>query len=715
MIRVLFISVILFVVQQSAFATHIVGGEITYKCLGNDNYEIKLSVYRDCFNGVPQFDDFAALGIMGADFQLVMWDSLEWNKLDDTLTIYLNNPCLTQPPDICVHRTTYTTTAYLPPSPGGYYLVYQRCCRNQLIRNIPNPEDVGITIITPLNDLAIAECNNSAVFNNWPPLAICVHEPVDFDHSASDPDGDSLYYYLCTPLDGADPAIPMPHPPNEGPYIDVVWESPYDLNNLLGGDPLKIDPNTGFMTGIPNTIGNFVVGVCVDEYRDGELISTTKRDFQYNVADCGVPVAAYQSPEVLCDSLTVKFSNKTQLNSLGISNWYFDWGHDNSLFSTEYSPVFTYPDTGLYQVALIVNPGYSCSDTVIQEVYLTVTAITADMEITLKACDSSGITVRCVSKSTDLQFGVNDVSWSISGPGGFTYNSTLPKPEFKVTAAGTYSVHLAATSANGCTDEFTETFEIPFTPNQNLKDSISICGGESIGLYPDASPDLHYEWSPSPDITDLTVANPVVSPVNSTTYQVKITKDGLPCEWYREVEVTVLPSGALSASASPVTILPGESSQLNAVFPVTATYNWTPPGSLSNSTIVNPVATPTVTTDYTVVATATSGCNQEATVRVIVLAPECDEPFMFFPTAFSPNGDGENETLKMEGRYATEVYWMIYNRWGEKVFESFSIDSFWDGTYQGKAQPVETYGYYYRIVCLDGTVKEKRGNVTLIR
>jgi len=100
---------------------------------------------------------------------------------------------------------------------------------------------------------------------------------------------------------------------------------------------------------------------------------------------------------------------------------------------------------------------------------------------------------------------------------------------------------------------------------------------------------------------------------------------------------------------------------------------------------------------------------------VVVLSPICGEPYVFFPTGFSPNGDGENEVLKMEGRFATEVYWMIFNRFGEKVFESDSLELSWDGTYKGVPQPPETYGYYYRIVCADGAVSEKKGNVTLLR
>ena len=698
-----------------ATATHIVGGEITYTCLGGNNYEVKLSVYRDCFNGVPPFDDPASLGIFDSNFNLLQAIDLQWNTQDDTLLIYLNNPCLTRPPDICVHRTTYTTTVELVPRPGGYRLVYQRCCRNKLIRNIPFPEDVGITIISEITEKSIQECNSSAVYNNWPPLAICVHEPVDFDHSATDPDGDSLVYRLCTPLSGASSIDPMPQPPYPGPYQEVTWQPPYDLTNLLGGTPLTINPSTGFMTGIPNLVGNFVVGVCVDEYRDDVVISTTRRDFQYNVADCGVPVAAYTAPVRQCDSLEVNFVNQTELNDLGISNWYFDWGGNLSLFSDEYSPTFTYPDTGLYQVALIVNPGYSCSDTIVQDVWITQTIANADMDISVVKCDENGVTLGLTDQSIDTQYGIDYINWFVSGPNMFTVSSSEPNFKVNLSAPGDYTVLLMATGGNGCEDEAQYTFNVPFPPGEIINDTYSICAGDSIPLSPNVDLSLEYQWEPSADILNTTNPNPIVSPSVNTNYTVKIKQPNSPCEWVRHVAVQVLSSGQLAASATPTSLIPGQSSQLLASFPGNVTYSWSPPNTLSDPNIPNPVATPTVTTDYTVVASSTSGCTQEVTVRVVVLAPFCDEPYLFFPTGFSPNGDNENDLLKFESRYVDEVYWMIYNRWGEKVFEAFNLNDTWDGTHNGQAQPAETYGYYYRARCLDGSVKTQKGNVTLIR
>ncbi|MBN8677080.1 MAG: gliding motility-associated C-terminal domain-containing protein [Chitinophagales bacterium] len=551
MIRYLCLFILSLAGLSSLRATHIVGGEITYKCLGNNNYEITLTVYRDCYNGQPWFDNPARVGVYekGSDSVLVRNLALPYNAFsNDTLPIVLNNPCLTVPPDVCVHKATYKTTVNLPFNPKGYILVYQRCCRNKLIRNLPDPLNTGISFVAEISAQSQQECNNAATFINWPPVAICIHQPIDFDHAATDPDGDSLSYRLCTPFNGPDSLLPLPSPPLAPPYPELIWQDPpYNLLNLLGGDPLKIDPYTGFMTGVPNTIGNFVVGVCVDEYRDGELLSTTRRDFQYNVADCGQPNAAFFLPEILCDTLNVKFTNKS--TNTDTYTWYFDWENHPDWRSTDFSPMFTYPDTGSYTIALIAAPGLPCADTFFQVIQL--------------------------------------------------------------------------------------------------------------------------------------------------------------------VETDAM----LSVSADPEEIMSGDTSQLLANLPGAVSYNWVVNNTLSALTIADPLAFPPETSTYTVTALLPNGCRKTGSVTVRVPPPICAEPLIFFPTGFSPNGDGENDVLQMESSLViTKVYWAVYNRWGERIFEADSLDDFWDGMYKGQPQPAETYGFFLRVQCEEGQPEFiKKGNVTLLR
>jgi gliding motility-associated-like protein len=85
------------------------------------------------------------------------------------------------------------------------------------------------------------------------------------------------------------------------------------------------------------------------------------------------------------------------------------------------------------------------------------------------------------------------------------------------------------------------------------------------------------------------------------------------------------------------------------------------------------------------------------------------------PTAFSPNGDGKNDILFVRGAGVQSMNLKIYNRWGQLVFESNSLDVGWDGTYKGKKQEMEAYAYVLNVTFTDETTLYKRGNVTLLR
>ncbi|MCS7036634.1 MAG: gliding motility-associated C-terminal domain-containing protein [Saprospiraceae bacterium] len=697
--------------QMPAWATHIVGGEITYRCLGNDQYEINLTVYRDCFNGVPWFDNPASIGVYDAQWNLVRNLFVSWNPAaHDTLPVALDNPCLVVPPNVCVHRSTYRAITTLPFRPGGYTLVYQRCCRNKLIRNLPNPLNTGISIIATLSEATLLQCNNSAVFNKWPPVAICVNEPINFDHSATDRDGDSLVYRLCTPLNGPDSLNPQPSPPLKGPYPEVVWLPPYNLGNVLGGDPLAIHPATGFMTGIPNTIGNFVVGVCVDEYRNGALISTTRRDFQYNVAECGYPTAAFAEVGGACENEVVRFINQSNFPSV---RWYFDWPNDLTKTTTVYSPTYQFPDTGTYTIALIVGPGLPCADTAFQTIRVGAFSIDAAMKVEFPQCNNDGLVIRATDQSKDTLYGVRSWSWQLTGAGGFSLQSSAQNPTFVVKRPGNYQLRLIALSEGGCRDTALFTFNAPIPIVDSLRRELTICPGDSVRLNRGGIPTYTYQWSPASTLSDPTAASPWAFPKTNTTYRVTITNAF--CTYEGLVTVNVFDVQDFTVTADPEVIYLGGQSQLQASYGGTGTLTWTPTTGLSNPNIPNPIAKPNGTTTYVARLRLDGGCTLTREITITVLFPRCDEPFVFFPTGFSPNGDNQNDVLRLESRFVEEVYWAIYNRWGQKLFETNDPEGFWDGTFQGKPQPVETYGYYLRVRCPGGTVTEKKGNVMLLR
>ena len=182
---------LLLVSGSSAQAAHLVGGELTYTCSGNNVYQIKLVVYRDCNSTGAQLDQTASIGIYdGLSGQLLY--NLQVNK-GPTYPVPANtgNPCLQAPPNICTEYANYITVQSLPARASGYVISYQRCCRNATITNLNNPDDWGMTITTriPPNDT----CNSSPQWDSTPPIVLCSQEFLNIPVTCTDPDGDSLY------------------------------------------------------------------------------------------------------------------------------------------------------------------------------------------------------------------------------------------------------------------------------------------------------------------------------------------------------------------------------------------------------------------------------------------------------------------------------------------------------------------------------------------
>jgi gliding motility-associated-like protein len=363
--RIVLVSALL-ISYFNILATHIVGGELNYKCLGNNQYEIRLTVYRDCYNGVPPFDNPASVGIFDASNKLVT-NLLIPFKSKTTLppTMAQANVCVKTPSNVCVEVSEYVATVTLPPITGGYQLAYQRCCRNQTITNLTNPGNQGATYYAHIPDQSQAVCNSNPKFNNWPPIFICVNNPVIFDHSATDIDGDSIVYTLCSPFTGATGTNSEPQPPAAPPYTSVTFKAGYTPSNPMGGpNPLTINPSTGLITGVPPAIGQFVIGICADEYRNGKLISTTKRDFQFNVINCQPDVSvAVPNVTVNCGSRVATFSN----TSLGATKFLWNFGDTLTLGDTSQTKnsTYTYPAYGTYGVTLVAYSNLSpkCNDT----------------------------------------------------------------------------------------------------------------------------------------------------------------------------------------------------------------------------------------------------------------------------------------------------------------------------------------------------------------
>jgi gliding motility-associated-like protein len=429
---------------------------MTYNCLGNNQYEILLTIFRDCENGNPgaYFDDPASVGIFSATGAYLRTESF-FLQDDDTLDLALNNPCYVIPPDVCIHTTTYRKQITLPFRSGGYHLAYQRCCRNNIIVNINNPGTTGATYDVKITEQALVVCNSSPRFREWPPFFICAGSPINYDNSAFDPDGDSIVYELCSPYIGAGIIDPMPFQPSSPPYTDVTWVFPYGVNNMLGGPlPFAIDPATGLLTGTPGNIGTFVVGICAKEYRNGTLIGTTKRDFQYSVGICDKIIdALFDDNMPVCN----RFLTVQHLNLSAPSNLVYSWDFgDGSNPVSASNPLHTYPDTGIYYVQLVAGVGNPCADTIVRLVNVILDAVNVSVPNNI-ACIGDTVDITAINNLAAYN---TITSWNWSPTNAIL--TGLGSNTIQVLANNILNINLTATNNYGCEATVTTQVDIEF-------------------------------------------------------------------------------------------------------------------------------------------------------------------------------------------------------------------------------------------------------------
>jgi gliding motility-associated-like protein len=300
--RILFLLFALFI-SFSARATHIVGGEFELEHLNDYNYRLTLNLYFDVVNGNPAaLDPSIMVNIFDKQTNQRIGSQVMYIQ-EQSLVPYTNIDCTVG--ELVTRKIVYYQTIYLNPAifnnPSGYYVTWERCCRNNTINNIVAPQDAAQTFYMEFPPVVLAGepfVNSSPIL--FPPLSdyACVGELFYFDFNGTDPDGDSIVYDMVTPLNGYTtttmPVYTVPARP--APYPEVRWQQGYNANTQVQGDPpININRNTGQLTMRPNRKGLFVFSIRAQEYRAGSKIGEVRRDFQVLVLDC----PRNQSPQVV--------------------------------------------------------------------------------------------------------------------------------------------------------------------------------------------------------------------------------------------------------------------------------------------------------------------------------------------------------------------------------------------------------------------------------
>ena len=199
--RKLLIAILVFLLPfNRAFGTHIAGGEMSYKWTGGNNFEITLKLYRDCLTGSAAFDPFIVIGVFNKTSNARIDTLLMSIQQIDTVSLTgPSGPCAF-PPNVCIEIGTYIDTIAIPNNPVGYYLSWERCCRNSTVVNLQSPLQTGFAFYMEMPDPAIQ--NSSPVFLDDPLPFVCEGQPLNYNMAAVDPDGDLLVYELSDPLAG---------------------------------------------------------------------------------------------------------------------------------------------------------------------------------------------------------------------------------------------------------------------------------------------------------------------------------------------------------------------------------------------------------------------------------------------------------------------------------------------------------------------------------
>ena len=547
MFRAFLISLFFLGISLSSEATHIVGADITYVCSPGNMYEFTVNIYRDCLppsqgggTTVALQDDDPGYFTIYKGSSFFSFDSVFSNEVFK-IPANFSNDCINNPPNTCISRMQFKLSKFLPASTTPYTLIYQRCCRNGTVNNIINPDMTGATYscTIPPNAGGV-NCNNSAVFKNFPPQIICVNNPFVYDHSATDADGDSLSYELCDAFKGASQSDSKPilFGGSIPQIVPVTYRSPFSATLPLGGNPiLAIDPKTGIMTGTPNILGRFVVSVCCREWRNGVNINTASREFQFVVTNCSKAVVANipqfsEEPNtyiVNCKGYEVFFVNQ----STGGFKYHWDFGVNGlqTDTSSDFQPSYTYPDTGTYTVKLLVNAGTTCPDSITRIVKI-YPQFKSDFSYSGLLCPD--LPLQFTDLSTSTTNNINYWNWSFDD-GNF---SSIQNPSHTYSNVDKlYNVTLISGNAFGCRDTSSQPLNIP---------SVNVFAGNDTVIVKEnyirfnATGASSYTWTPPTNLSDPNVFNPQGYYSNTCEYVYVVQGvTSNKCVGYDTIKVTV--------------------------------------------------------------------------------------------------------------------------------------------------------------------------------
>lgn len=430
-------------IGQNLFATHAQSADITYQCIGGNQYQINVSFYRDCAgvnapNSVTiDLSSISCNQNFTATLNQVPGTGVDVTPICATMQTTCNggaNPG--------VEEYIYEGIVNLPANCTDWVFSFTLCCRNNAINTINNPGGENIYVEAKLDNFTYP-CNNSPVFSNPPVSFPCVGQTSCFNHGAFDADGDSLYYTLLAPA--------------TGPNTTVTYIPGYSAQQPLQSNPgVTFNPANGDICMTPTMQEVTVLAVKVEEYRDGLFIGSVVRDIQLRTVTCNNTLPSLSGINgtgvyntVACAGSTLSFtvpSFDPDANQTITLNW------NNAIPNASFTSSGTQLPTGTFTWTPTVNdisPNPYCFTVTVSDDNCPINGVQAySFCVTVSGFSVSSFT-------TPANCGASNGSASVNTSGGFppfTYQ-WLPNGGNGSTAnglqAGQYTVDV--TDASGCT------------------------------------------------------------------------------------------------------------------------------------------------------------------------------------------------------------------------------------------------------------------------
>ena len=594
----------------SAYANHIVGGEMYYVLKSQSGnlytYTVTIKLFRDLTSGTGLDNPVNVAVYAKGTNALVISQQVTQSSLM-TLTA-VPGPCIINPPIVSYQVGLYTFDLTLPGSQMGYTVTWARCCRVINITNLAAPSaNFGATYTAEIPgnfSEPTGPANNSAKFLGIDTVIICAGYPFTYNFGATDTDGDVLTYEFTPGYTNTGGTVP--NPPAPPPYINLSYNFPYTGTSPMGSS-VTINASSGMISGNAPSAGIYVVTVAVKEWRNGELIATQRKDLQIKVADCDVATVTLQpGGYVNCTDLTMTFNNLSP-SSL-INSYFWDFGDLTTLADTSRStmPTYTYPDTGIYTVKVIANKNAPCSDSTTAEVRV-YPGFFPDFNITGMCMNAP---IQFSDQTTATYGNVNFWRYDFGVLSTLADTSRLQNPQHTYAAIGSYTAEFIVGSTKGCRDTIYKTVTVIDKPPiiMAFRDTV-ICNIDTVQL--NATGSGAVSWTPNYNIINSTSVTPFVFPKSTTVYTVEFNDNG--CRNTDSVRVRVITRVNLTVS-NDTSICANDPVQLSANTDGLQ-FAWATDPTLSSPNILNPIATPSATTTYQITA-RTGGCT--ATENVVV-------------------------------------------------------------------------------------------------